>query len=167
MTTNISTLLAAFALLTLAHQTAFAGGGGEQYGNQGCVDCATAQGSGQGSGGGASGRQTGSGSYTAAYGIHNYHGVRAGKAYLQYPWHCNYYHTEWGTPVALAIPPTAERSYDMGWGVGNTRLSRNWHQFQRPYPGAGAGATGRTFAPTPPWPSDTSQFGVHYIRGPW
>jgi hypothetical protein len=99
--------------------------------------------------------------------IYNRAGVRAANASLQYPWHCNYYNMEWGTPVALAIPPTAERSFNMGWGVGNTRLTRNWHQFGRPYPGDGAGATGRSFQATPPWPSDTSQFGVYYVRGPW
>nr|NIP84886.1 hypothetical protein [Planctomycetales bacterium] len=83
-------------------------------------------------------------------GIWNHAGVRAAKASLQYPWHGNYYHMEWGTPVALLVPPTAERSFNMGWGVGNVRLTRNWHQFERPYPGHGAGATGRSFQATPP-----------------
>jgi len=50
--------------------------------------------------------------------------------------------------------------------VGNTRVSRIDAQFLHPYPGvAAAGRFG--FAPTPPWPSDTNQFGVYYVRGPW
>ena len=92
---------------------------------------------------------------------------RRAQAALAYPWHCNYYHTEWGSPVALVVPPTAERQYSMGWGVGNTRLTRIHHQFGRPYPGEFSGDVGRQFQATPNWPSDTSQFGVYYVRGPW
>jgi len=92
---------------------------------------------------------------------------------LAQPWHGNYYHTEWGSPVALVVPPTAEKQWNMGWGVGSNRLSRTWHQFNRAYPGpvAGAGGVvgegGGQFLQTPRWPSDTSQFGVYYVRGPW
>ncbi|NIL98218.1 MAG: hypothetical protein GTO53_10295 [Planctomycetales bacterium] len=105
--------------------------------------------------------------YPNAVAVFNHMGVWAAKESLKYPWHCNYYNMQWGTPVALLVPPTAERSYNMGWGVGNTRLTRNWHQFQRPYPGNGTEGTQRSFQATPPWPSDTSQFGVYYVRGPW
>jgi len=125
----------------------------------------------QGRLGGAAGLGRGSannpGGYPNAAAVFNQAGVRAANASVQYPWHCNYYHMEWGSPVALVVPPTAERSFNNGWGVGNTRLTRNWHQFGRPYPGDGAGAIGRSFQATPPWPSDTSQFGVYYVRGPW
>jgi hypothetical protein len=86
---------------------------------------------------------------------------------LAYPWHCNYYHAEWGSPVALVVPPTAERQYNMGWGVANSRATRIWHQFGRAYPGEFVGGDDRQFLPTPRWPSDTSQFGVYYVRGPW
>ena len=89
------------------------------------------------------------------------------QAALAHPWHCNYYHTQWGSPVALVVPPTAEKQYSMGWGVGNTRLTRTYHQFGRPYPGTYAGEVGRRFNATPYLPSDTSQFGVYYVRGPW
>lgn len=139
-------------------------------GGQDCLsgDCSCADGSCAGGGAGRWGaRASNTGSYYNPSAVFNHAGVRAANASVQYPWHCNYYNMQWGTPVALAIPPTAERSFNMGWGVGNTRLTRNWHQFGRPYPGDGAGAIGRSFQATPPWPSDTSQFGVYYVRGPW
>ena len=102
-----------------------------------------------------------------AYALNYGHCKRRCQAHLAYPWNCNYYHTEWGSPVALVVPPTAEKQYSMGWGVGNTRLTRIYHQFGRPYPGAAAGGVGQPFQATPYWPSDTSQFGVYYVRGPW
>ena len=83
-----------------------------------------------------------------------------------YPWHGDYYDAAWGMPVALVVPPTAENQYKMGWGVGNTRLVPIEHQFQRDYPGPGIFKRA-WFKPTPPWPSDTDQFGVYYVRGPW
>ncbi|OHB78199.1 MAG: hypothetical protein A2W31_06705 [Planctomycetes bacterium RBG_16_64_10] len=82
-----------------------------------------------------------------------------------YTWHGPFYEAGWGTPVALVVPPTASMQTNWGWGVTNTRISRINHQFTRPYPGPGAG--GGAFLPTPPWPSDTNQFGVYYVRGPW
>jgi hypothetical protein len=89
------------------------------------------------------------------------------RAYRQaqwYPWHGPYYHTGWGSPVALVIPPTASLETSWGWGVTNTRVSRVNHQFTRPHPGFyGTGG----FLPTPRWPSDTRQFGVYNVRGPW
>ena len=82
------------------------------------------------------------------------------------PWHNAYYHAAYGEPIALVVPPTAEFQSQYGWGVSGTRVTPIYHQFGRPYPGAYAGANGY-FYPTPGWPSDTNQFGVHYIRGPW
>jgi len=82
-----------------------------------------------------------------------------------YNWHGHYYDPAWGAPVALVVPPTAKREYNWGWGVGTTRLTRINHQFGRNYPGAAYGAG--PFYPTPPWPWDTTQFGVYYVRGPW
>jgi hypothetical protein len=81
------------------------------------------------------------------------------------PWHNGYYDPAWGEPYALVVPPNAEFQSNYGWGVGGTRVSPIYHQFGRPYPGYGNG-WGR-FLPTPYWPSDTQQFGVYYIRGPW
>jgi hypothetical protein len=84
----------------------------------------------------------------------------------QKSWNGGYYHTAWGVPVALVVPPTAELQTHWGWGVGNTRVTPICPQFKRNYPGdfvnGGAG-----FYPTPNWPSDTDQFGVYYVRGPW
>ncbi len=83
-----------------------------------------------------------------------------------YPWHGGYYNTAWGAPVALVVPPTAESHTGYGWGVGNTRVTRIRHQFHRNWPGPGTNDR-RSFRHTPRWPSDTDQFGIYYIRGPW
>jgi hypothetical protein len=82
-----------------------------------------------------------------------------------YNWNRNYAHTEYGQPVSLVVPPTANLQTNYGWGVASSRISRIEHQFQRNYPGSGM--FGGPFRPTPVWPSDTSQFGVYYVRGPW
>lgn len=81
-------------------------------------------------------------------------------------WHCNYYNPEWTGPVALVVPPTAEKYREMGWGVGNTRMRRIYPQFSRQYPGPFTGGS-EGFAPMPPWPRDTTQAGYYYVRGPW
>lgn len=82
-----------------------------------------------------------------------------------YNWNRNYAYTDYGQPVALVVPPTANLQTNYGWGVASSRLSRIEHQFQRNYPGYGV--FGGPFRPTPVWPSDTTQFGVYYVRGPW
>lgn len=83
-----------------------------------------------------------------------------------YSWHGGYYNVAWGMPVALVVPPTARVQIGWGWGVGNTRKSPINAQFQRNWPGP-AGYDPRGFRPTPRWPSDTDQFGIYYVRGPW
>lgn len=82
-----------------------------------------------------------------------------------YNWNRNYAHTSYGMPVAMVVPPTANLQTNWGWGVASSRISRIDHQVQRNYPGAGP--YGGPFRPTPVWPSDTTQFGVYYVRGPW
>jgi len=82
-----------------------------------------------------------------------------------YRWHGSYYDPAWGQPYALVVPPTVHRQYNWGWSVGTTRLHEIDHQFGRSYPGPYGGGAG--FYPTPAWPSDTTQFGVYYVRGPW
>ena len=82
-----------------------------------------------------------------------------------YNWNRNYAHTEYGAPVALLVPPTAQLQTNYGWGVASSRISRIDHQFQRNYPGQGQ--FGGPFRSTPLWPSDTIQFGVYPVRGPW
>src|SRR5437868_1042417 len=82
------------------------------------------------------------------------------------PWHGGYYDPAWGQPHALVIPPTAELQTKYSWGVTNTEVVPNYHQFRRNYPGPSA--VGRIgFGPTPEWPWHTDQFGVYYVRGPW
>lgn len=81
-------------------------------------------------------------------------------------WQAGYYDPAWGMPVALVAPPNARTQTNWGWGVGNTRVTRNQYQFQRNYPGP-LSYDPRGFQPIPAWPSDTNQFGVYYIRGPW
>jgi len=82
------------------------------------------------------------------------------------PWHGNYYHVAWGMPVALVVPPTAENETNWGWGVGNTRVTPICPQFGRAWPGPGHYDC-RQFKSLPHWPSDTNQYGVYYVRGPW
>jgi hypothetical protein len=84
----------------------------------------------------------------------------------EYSWSGAFYDTTFGVPVALVIPPTAELQTHLGWGVGGSRITTNCIQFNRIYPGGGS-YNRRAFLPTPPWPSDTDQFGVYYVRGPW
>lgn len=83
------------------------------------------------------------------------------------PWHNDdYYHTAWGTPVALVVPPTAHMQTRMGWGVTQNEMTPIYHQFRRPYPGEFGGDASQ-FRPTPYWPSHTDQFGIYPVRGPW
>jgi hypothetical protein len=86
-------------------------------------------------------------------------------------WHAGYYHTEWGAPLALMVPPTVRTHTRWSWGVAQTSVLPLYHQFERPYPGPPIGAMyGDGYSalrPTPRWPSHTDQFGVYYIRGPW
>jgi hypothetical protein len=82
-----------------------------------------------------------------------------------YNWNRNYAYTDYGQPTALVVPPTANLQTNWGWGVASSRISRIDHQFQRNYPGYGPfGGPPRS---TPVWPSDTTQFGVFPVRGPW
>jgi hypothetical protein len=84
-------------------------------------------------------------------------------------WHSAWYDPAEGRPIALVVPPTAEFQTQYSWGVPSSRVAPIYHQFRRPYPGpggvAGGGAGG--FLPTPNQPSDTVQFGVNAVRGPW
>ncbi len=80
-------------------------------------------------------------------------------------WNGNYYHSQWGRPVALVVPPTAGMQSHYAWGVAQTRRTPVYSQFQAEFPGYGVWPG--QFSPTPLWPSDTDQFGVYYVRGPW
>ncbi|MBU6276793.1 MAG: hypothetical protein KGQ61_09150 [Planctomycetes bacterium] len=83
-------------------------------------------------------------------------------------WHSVWYDPSIGRPMALVVPPTAEFTAEYAWGVPSHRVVPLYHQFRRPYPGPGAvPGSGGGLYPTPMWPSDTVQFGVHPVRGPW
>ncbi len=86
-------------------------------------------------------------------------------------WHAGYYHTEWGAPLALVVPPTARSHTRWSWGVAQSSVLPLYHQFERPYPGPAIGAqygdASGSLRPTPRWPSHTDQFGVYHVRGPW
>ena len=82
-----------------------------------------------------------------------------------YNWNRNYAYTDYGQPVSLVVPPTAQLQTNWGWGVASSRISRIDHQFQRNYPGNAS--FGGPFRSTPIWPSDTVQFGVYPVRVPW
>ena len=81
-------------------------------------------------------------------------------------WHSGYYHVMWGKPLALVLPPTLTHQTNWGWGVGNTRVTPIYPQYSGPMMSNGYGG-GEAYRPTPFYPSDTLQFGVYYIRGPW
>ena len=82
-------------------------------------------------------------------------------------WHSAWYDPSIGRPMALVVPPTAEFMTEYSWGVPSSRVMPLYHQFRRPYPGPGAMPGAGGFMPTPNQPSDTVQFGVHPVRGPW
>jgi hypothetical protein len=90
----------------------------------------------------------------------------AARHALTMPWHGPYYHTGWGTPIALIVPPTAQMQVNWGWGVSQSSMTPIYHQFRRRYP-EGYATDGYPFSATPHWPSHTSQFGVYYVRGPY
>jgi hypothetical protein len=94
-----------------------------------------------------------------------HHGHNARYRASLRPWHGRYYNIQYGQAVALVIPPTAELTTNYGWGSVSSRMTRNDHQFQRPWPNGRWTPYG--FLPTPAIPSDTRQFGYYYIRGPW
>jgi hypothetical protein len=95
----------------------------------------------------------------------------AAQRAAQQSWHAGYYHTAWGAPVALVVPPTVQMHTRYSWGVNQTRMEPLYQQFERPDPGPVGGEAGMMMVnplqPTPRWPSHTDQFGVYYVRGPW
>jgi hypothetical protein len=104
------------------------------------------------------------------------HADRKARYYAaQRPWHGPYAYTQWGTPVAMVVPPTAAMHTSLSWGVAQSEMTPIYHQFHRDYPGlTTVGGSGRRygpypygFLPTPYWPSHTDQLGVYPIRGPW
>jgi hypothetical protein len=90
------------------------------------------------------------------------------KRSCYYNWNGRYAHSAYGQPVALVVPPTANLQTNWGWGVSSSRVSHLDHQVRRNYPGPGPfGAITGLWRRTPAWPSDTTQIGAYYVRGPW
>ena len=106
---------------------------------------------------------------SAAASLHGYdetkHGHNARWRAMRRPWHGRYYNVQYGAPLALLVPPTAELQTDYAWGSVSSRMTRIDHQFQRPWPNGFWTPYG--FMPAAGWPSDTRQFGTYYVRGPW
>jgi hypothetical protein len=97
--------------------------------------------------------------------VRSIHHDRAGRWYnANRSWHAPFAHVQWGRPVALIVPPGVNFQTDYSWGVGRTRMAPINHQFARPYAMPGSS---QRLPPHPPWPGDTKQFGVYYVRGPW
>jgi hypothetical protein len=94
----------------------------------------------------------------------NNHGEWTAGYSAYYPGPMGYYNATWGTPVALVVPPTAEKQTHWGWGVGNTRVTTIYSQFGGYW---GPAMYYGPVRPAPPWPIDTDQLGVYPVRGPW
>lgn len=103
------------------------------------------------------------------YAVPQTYGAPGGQIFVpeQSAWHAGYYHTMWGRPVALVVPPTATHQTNWGWGIGNTRVTPIYPQFQGPMNSAVTANPYGPYRPQPYYTSDTLQFGVYYIRGPW
>jgi len=84
----------------------------------------------------------------------------------QLPWHGGFAYQNYQTPVAMVVPPTSNMQTNYAWGVPSSRMTPVYHQFNREYPGGISGDPG-TLGVTPYQPSNTRQFGVYNVRGPW
>jgi hypothetical protein len=84
----------------------------------------------------------------------------------QAEWNTSYYDPAWGMPEALVVPPTARRQSNYARGVGGSRVNRISAKYQAEVPGPESAYNQRDYRPAPPQPSDTTQFGVNYVRGP-
>src|SRR5688572_3064725 len=73
----------------------------------------------------------------------------------QSDWHAGYYHTMWGRPVALVVPPTARYQTNYGWGIGNTRVTPIYPQFLGPMNSEVTAMQYGPYRPTPYYVSDT------------
>lgn len=79
------------------------------------------------------------------------------------PWHGNYYYLPYGQPTALVVPPNAVMQTNYSWGISQNTMTPIYHQYGYSVSGPASGA----FLATPPWPSNTNQFGIYPVRAPW
>ncbi|WP_146119070.1 hypothetical protein [Blastopirellula marina] len=82
------------------------------------------------------------------------------------PWNGGYAYQNYQTPVAMVVPPTSNMQTNYSWGVPSSRMTPVYHQFGREYAGGITGSPAN-LGITPYNPSDTRQFGVYNVRGPW
>lgn len=82
------------------------------------------------------------------------------------PWHGGYAYQNYQSPVAMVVPPTANMQTNYSWGVPSSRMTPVYHQFGRENAGGITGSPA-SLGITPYYPSDTRQFGVYNVRGPW
>jgi hypothetical protein len=98
------------------------------------------------------------------------HSTLAGDFFYRGPsgpaWNSSYYDPAWGMPLAVVVPPRVRWQSNYAWGVGGSRLNRVGAQFQVQVPGPESVYHQGNYLPAPPQPSDTTQFGVSYVRGP-
>lgn len=80
-------------------------------------------------------------------------------------WHGGYYDAAWGMPVGVVVPPKPRTQTNWGAGVGGTTVTPIVPRFSPGDPGLSIYRRS-DFQPTPPWPSNTNQFGDYYIRAP-
>ena len=104
---------------------------------------------------------------SAARGGELYHGGVLYRGPFGPPWNTAYYDPAWGMPEALVMPPTVRGQSNYRWGVGGYYRTRVGAQYQFNYYGPESAYNQREYLPAPPQPSDTHQFGVNYVRGPW
>jgi hypothetical protein len=108
------------------------------------------------------------GAYTVGPAVQGDAGV---APYGGYPyslnWHAGYQHPMYGRPVALVVPPVSHYQTIYGWGVASTQMTPIYPQYGGPGYGTPYGDVDGHYPFPPYWPSDTRQFGVYYIRGPW
>ena len=84
-----------------------------------------------------------------------------------FSWHGGFKNSQFGTPTALVVPPTASYGSSYAWGVGQVRSTPIYHQFGRGPAANVGGGNGSWFQETPYWPGSTDQFGVYSVRAPW
>lgn len=76
----------------------------------------------------------------------------------------------YGTPIAVPLAPVVKHSYNYGWGIPSSRLTRigaqytQWHP-QTPYSQTGGSLPGGIY-PTVYQPTDTTQQGYYYMHAP-
>ena len=86
---------------------------------------------------------------------------------MRRPWHQSYYHSQWGRPVPLVVPPVAGMHTEYSWGVTMNEMRPIYHHYSRSISGHTDSGVTQPISPSPYSPTSTRQMGVNYIRAPW